>query len=294
MSWLTEHAQRISDWQRGIAERNENWIPKGWRGGMAPGSPMSLVDAIALDKWSKPYGGEPNSMDVYFGGGSAVNPGSEGRWARGVGRGVGTIAAILTGAEALGLGGEAGAGTGAGESFGLTGMEGGASTVPYDTGMVTGASGSGYAPVDEFGNLYGTYGSTGGNAAGGGFNWNQFFGRGGAGNVGIGGLMMLLNARNQRENAKEGEEDEQAAVQQGTNAMARSLSTEGNPAGSGRAQQELQNYATVALARYRAARRARMAEAENNMFGAGGVSLQALLAALAQSGAFGSGSSGSA
>lgn len=41
--------------------------------------------------------------------------------------------------------------------------------------------------------------------------------------------------------------DIQAAVGQGTDALARSLSTQGNPAGSGRALQELQSYATTGL-----------------------------------------------
>lgn len=119
-----------------------------------------------------------------------------------------------------------------------------------------------------------------------GVNWAKLMGKGGAGNAGIGSLLMLLNAMRQRKDAKKGEEDERAAVQQGTNAMARSLSTEGNPAGSGRAQQELQNYATIALHRYKDARRQRMDRATNNIYGAGGASLQALLEALAQSGAF--------
>jgi len=39
----------------------------------------------------------------------------------------------------------------------------------------------------------------------------------------------------------------QVPVQQGTDALARSLSTQGNPAGSGRALSEIQNYATNSL-----------------------------------------------
>ena len=200
---------------------------------------------------------------------------------------------------AFGSGAGEGVGTGAGTDFGLTGIEGGASVAPGGAGEFAGA-GTGYesnpgtwsdaVPGTSSG---GNWWQQGGNAASsGGINWSQLFGQGGAGNVGIGGLMGLLNAMQQKKDAKKGEEDDAAAVQQGTNMLARSLSTEGNPAGSGRAQQELQNYATVALARYKAAR-ARMSEANQNMWGAGGVSLQALLAALASSGAF-SGSSGGA
>ena len=111
--------------------------------------------------------------------------------------------------------------------------------------------------------------------------------------MGIGALLGLFNARQQKKDAKAGEEDERAAVQQGTDALARALSTQGNPAGSGHAQQELQNYATIALARYKAARRDRLSQANQNMYGAGGVGLMALLQALAQGGAFG-GSSGEA
>jgi hypothetical protein len=131
-------------------------------------------------------------------------------------------------------------------------------------------------------------GSGGGNAGidSSGTDWAKIMGKGGAGNAGVGALMMMLNAMRQRKDAKAGEADEQAAVQQGTNAMARSLSTQGNPAGSGRAQQELTNYASTALARFRAARRDKLSQANNNLYGAGGASLQALLAALSQGGAF--------
>ena len=120
----------------------------------------------------------------------------------------------------------------------------------------------------------------------GGVNWAKLMGRGGAGNAGVGSLIMLLNAMRQRKDAKKGEEDERAAVQQGTNTMARALSTQGNPAGNPHAQQEMQNYATIALNRYKETRRARMNQANNNLYGAGGASLQALLAAMSENGAF--------
>ena len=247
------------------------------------GNPFAMLQHGFIDDPGDPRG---------FGSDTRSNRIGTGLW-----RALMATAAGGAGGSALGLG-EGAAGTGAGESFGLTGMEGGASVAPGGAGEFAGA-GTGYesnpgtwsdaVPGTSSGNWW----QQGSAPSSGGMNWGQLFGQGGAGNVGIGGLLGILNALQQRKDAKKGEEDDAAAVQQGTNALARSLSTEGNPAGSGRAQQELQNYATTALARYKAARRARISEANNNLFGAGGVSLQALLAALAQGGAFG-GSSGGA
>lgn len=126
---------------------------------------------------------------------------------------------------------------------------------------------------------------------GGNTDWSKVFGKGGVGNEGIGALMMLLNANQQRKYANTpliSPADEQNIVQQGTNSLARSLSTQGNPAGSGHAQQELQNYATKTLAnlRYDQAIRQRplQMQAMNNTFGAGAFGLQALLRALTKGG----------
>lgn len=126
-------------------------------------------------------------------------------------------------------------------------------------------------------------------SGGGNTDWGKFFGKDGAGNSGIGALMMLLNANQQRRDANRpilSPGDEQNIVQEGTNSLSRSLSVQGNPAGSGHAQQELQNQATKTLARlrYEAAlkRSLGLSQANNNMYGAGAFGLQALMRALTQ------------
>jgi hypothetical protein len=106
--------------------------------------------------------------------------------------------------------------------------------------------------------------------------------------MGIGAFMALLNAMNARKEANRptmSDEERQAIAQQGTDAMGRSLSaTQGNPAGSGHAQQEMTNYAARMLARMKYEdekdRRERQRRANEAMFGAGGMSLQALLSML--------------
>lgn len=127
------------------------------------------------------------------------------------------------------------------------------------------------------------------NFGSGDFDLGKFFAKGNPGNTGVGGLMMLLNANQQRRDANRpilSPLDEQNIVQEGTNSLSRSLSTQGNPAGSGRAQQELQNYATKTLSRLRyedaIRKRSSLAQADNNMYGAGAFGLQALLQALTQ------------
>lgn len=241
-----------------------------------PGTPQSLQDAFIKNKWNDPFG-DQNSFDI-FAGGVGHPAGSENPWARGIGRTVGSIfgAGSLYGA---GAGSSAGSGaTEVGAGYPLAGEAGGA-----------GASGQLSGP--------GMTAASSEASSGGGINWSKLFSPGGAGNMGIGAIGLLLNANKQRQDANRpliSPQDEQDIVQQGTNALARSLSaTEGNPAGSGHAQQELQNYATKTLARLRyeqaIRQRAAQSQASNNMFGAGTFGLQALLRLLTQGGGGSSG-----
>jgi len=256
--WLQERAQFVP----GNRWASENRLGDVLTGGVAR--------AVNRNEWQRPrLGSDQTSWDDL----AAVGTGNSERY-----RDVARLGGLAMGGYGLGaLFGGGSAATGAGESFGLTGMEGAGAAGAGAGGASSGAAGAG---------------------ASSGINWGQLFGRGGAGNTGIGALMMLLNANKQRKDANRpilSPEDEQNIVQQGTNAMARSLSTEGNPAGSGRAQQELQNYATRTLARlrYDAAIRQRNAQsqASNNMFGAGGFGLQALLNMLGGGGSTGGGAS---
>lgn len=269
---------RFGDFLSDISSQIKSHEP-GWVQDLPsmPGSLQSLQDAMIKNKWNSPFGGDQNSFDI-FAGGVGHPAGSEHPWARGVGRTAGTIFGgnALYGLGSSALGGSAGGATEVGAGFPLAEEAGAA-----------GGAGSG-----------GLLSSSGASGGGSGFNWrNLFSSQGGAGNQGIGALMMLLNANQQRRDANTplmSGADEQNIVQQGTNALARSLSTEGNPGGSGRAQQELQNYATKTLARLRyeqaIRQRAAQSQASNNMFGAGGFGLQALMRILTSGGGGGASS----
>jgi len=50
-----------------------------------PGSPVSMMHGLSMNKWNSPYGSERNSADEIAGGGSSSQP-----WARAIGRTVGT------------------------------------------------------------------------------------------------------------------------------------------------------------------------------------------------------------
>src|SRR5258708_38268091 len=69
-----------------------------------PGSAQSLQDAFIKNRWSHPYGGEQNSMDI-FAGGVGHPLGSQHPWARDIGRTVGTIFGL---GSLYGIGGDAG------------------------------------------------------------------------------------------------------------------------------------------------------------------------------------------
>lgn len=103
---------RQQHWQQRIFDKP--WVPKPMRQGSPPGSAQSLVDAVALNRWNRPYGSEANSFDVYAGGFS-----SENRAARAIGRTVGTIALIWTGAAAAGGGSGSGAAAAGAEEVGI-------------------------------------------------------------------------------------------------------------------------------------------------------------------------------
>lgn len=112
-----------------------------------PGSPVSLMHAISANDWTHPYGSE-NSFDRFAGGGSSGQP-----WARGAGRTVGTLAAILTGGGAL-SGGESGASE-VGSGFPLSEEAGGAGP----EGQLSGPSGSSGTSLADYLRRYGRQGA---------------------------------------------------------------------------------------------------------------------------------------
>jgi hypothetical protein len=101
------------------------------------------MHAISANDWTNPYGSE-NSFDRFAGGGSSGQP-----WARGIGRTVGTLAAILTGGGAL-SGGESGASE-VGSGFPLSEEAGGAGP----EGQLSGPSGSGASNLTDYLRRYG-------------------------------------------------------------------------------------------------------------------------------------------
>lgn len=311
MSYASELWDETRTMWRGAKEDPMSFIGEG------PSTLGALRNAIKQDEWKPLAIGDEGSSshDTLLGG-----PSAGGRRQRQTGRTVGTIFGVGALGKLI-----AGAGAGA-ESAGSGAFDPGASSMysgeganPYatagdwtftqgtpssgyewglaDPGVASGATGGGSAGTGSgsgagsgnwFSNLFRSGGGSGSGAGSGSGGFNPYSSLGGAG---IGALAGILNARQQKKDARAGEEDERRAVQQGTDAMARSLSIEGNPAGSGRALQQLQNYATIANSENARRRRAQMAAANNNMYGAGGFGMAAILSALANSGAF-SGSGG--
>ena len=117
-----------------------------------PGKPGNIQAAIDYDKWNDPYCREKTSWDI-LGGGSKL---ADDPMHRAGGRAVGTIFAAWfglpylassLGSSSSGPGAEAALGTGASESFGLTGMEGGAVGAESASGAL-GVEGAGVSGMD--------------------------------------------------------------------------------------------------------------------------------------------------
>ena len=307
MSWLSDRANivlnHMPDWMDRVPD--------------APGGPGALTRAFAKDDWTGgPFQSGSSSWDegLLMGRGPqwgesfrnwTGEPGTnitDSSGARNTGRGIGTLAALYFGAPALlGAAGYGGGGAiGAGEGFGLTGMEGLPSGM---SGAGAGEFGSG-AGAGTFESNPGTWSdavpgtSSSGNwwqqgtESGGGSTLSNLFGRGGAGQYGIGGLFALLQGMQQRKRSKEPTLSDAERAQIATDAAEasnRSLSaTVGNPALNPGAQAETQGRVARMLARMeyedRARRRGELGQAEGGMFGGGGMLAQALMAYLAGQG----------
>lgn len=138
-------ARRVKARQDAFKERTARFLPAPVRGtylsGSPPGSAQSLVDAVALNRWHSPYGGEASSFDVYAGGFS-----SRTRWGRAVGRAVGTVAAIWTGAAYATSGGATAAPAEVGAGLPLAPEAGAGITTGLTTPTAAGAGLSSYLP----------------------------------------------------------------------------------------------------------------------------------------------------
>ena len=261
MSYLSDLAQH---WGETIQNNEPNWASRLPR---MPGSAQSLTDAMAQNQWSHPFSGDANSMDTFLGG-SGHPASSDQPWARNIGRGIGSLfggyGLYSLGAGALGSG--AGSGPvelGGGWGGGTASSSGAATDAAFGSGGATEMAGAG--------------GGSGAATGTGGGLW----GRGGAGQYGIGGLFALLQGLRSKKDAKMSEADKQALAQSAANVRARSLSsTVGNPALSGGAEQEIQNASIRELARYAREDRSRSDQANAQLFGGGGMLTQALMAYL--------------